>query len=173
VADVGEEAAADDMMPHDIDEGKDETGTAVVDGVPANESSEAGAAETPTFSSIPHSTTGFMSKEAGSAIAAKKYDERFFILEKGVLSYYGSEKPPKGSNIGVDFKAKIPLKGTIVTEDLSGERSLILLTPTPEAQTAEGKPLTRVYKFEVNDHKARAAWINGMLYTNHTHTHHT
>ena len=77
---------------------------------------------------VPSRCVGYLKKQGGNF---KTWKTRFFILEKGILTYYKAETTP-GSNEGSEEKGKIFLSGALeekieFTDEKKGE---LLLTST-------------------------------------------
>ena len=128
-----------------------------VEKVPAETTEEEDADETPTQQADasagkgkPELTTGFMTKQGKFH---KSWKRRFFVIDKGLLTYYETETFKK-SNVGKNELGKLNLRGYTVSNPSQSKEKILLSCPSD--------PKARELLLEVKNEDSRKAWIEAI-----------
>jgi len=98
----------------------------------------------------PELTTGFMTKQGKFH---KSWKRRFFVIDKGLLTYYETETFKK-SNVGKNELGKLNLRGYTVSNPSQSKEKILLSSPTD--------PKARELLLEVKNEDSRKAWIEAI-----------
>ena len=98
----------------------------------------------------PELTTGFMTKQGKFH---KSWKRRFFVIDKGLLTYYETETFKK-SNVGKNELGKLNLRGYTVSNPTGSKEKILLACPSD----AKARELL----LEVKNEDSRKAWIEAI-----------